>query len=325
MAEKFFECKSLFQKYESRGDAQAIEAHVLGDVYGKLYEFQQDMQNEVNGLTDYIQDHVLQPLNSYQKEITTVRDNRKDLKDTYDKIEQYKQSLDKARKDMENLQKTGQSSRLTMIGNNDATKRVNDLYKLEEKVAKSGRDLEEATISANEKYDKYTEGLYKRISEECELTRYYLDYLKRQKNYHKQALKRLEVLIPEVKESLNKYNKKPVFGCPLGEYVSMSQGSRSVRSLPSDQQLVSPVIRSLIDGMCKQGVFSEEGIFRIAGSRIKMNCLIHAIDAGYLEFIDLNNDFDVHCLAGVLKQYIRELPDSILCNELYENWLNAVK
>lgn len=77
--------------------------------------------------------------------------------------------------------------------------------------------------------------------------------------------------------------------------------------------------------MCKQGVFNEEGIFRVAGSRIKMNCILYAINAGYLEHMDLANDFDVHCLAGVLKQYIRELPDSILCNDLYDGWIAAIK
>ena len=88
---------------------------------------------------------------------------------------------------------------------------------------------------------------------------------------------------------------------------------------------VSPVIRKLIDGMWRQSAFVEEGIFRVAGSRVKMNCLLYAINAGYLEHIDVVNDFDVHCLASVLKQYIRELPDSILCNELYESWLVAIK
>lgn len=85
------------------------------------------------------------------------------------------------------------------------------------------------------------------------------------------------------------------------------------------------MIRRLVEAMCKQGVFSEEGIFRVAGSRIKMNCILYAINAGYLDHLDLPNDYDVHCLAGVLKQYIRELPDSILCNDLYDSWINAIK
>lgn len=55
-----------------------------------------------------------------------------------------------------------------------------------------------------------------------------------------------------------------------------------------------------------------------------MNRLISSINAGYLELIDFS-DYDIHCLASVLKQYLRDLPDSIMCNNLYEDWLNAVK
>ena len=212
-----------------------------------------------------------------------------------------------------------------MIGGTDVNKRMNDIYRLEEKVQRVEKELDEANSIANEKYDKYTEGLYKRVAEECELTNYYLDYLKFQKKYHKQALKRLDTLIPGVKESLVKYNKKPVFGSSLTEYVNTSININSSLNSRSDQMMVSPVIRKLIDGMCKQNVFNEEGIFRIAGSRIKMNCIIYAVNAGYLEFLDMANDFDVHCLAGVLKQYFRELPDSILCNELYDSWISVIK
>lgn len=304
-----------------------------------------------------------------KREVSMVKENRKELKEAYDKIEQYRQSLDKAKRDVDNAQRsTTQSSRLTMMGTNDINKKMNEVTRLEEKVQRIEKELDEATSVANEKYDKYTEALYKRIADECDLTNCYLEYLKLQRKYHKQVLKRLESLIPGVKESLVNYNKKPVFGCSLGEYVNihnnlnnnnaqyqqqqllqlqnqqlpqqqpqqlqqqhMQLHSRSMmnvnnaNSSQDGQQYVSPVIRKLIEGMCKQNVFVEEGIFRVAGSRIKMNCLLYAINAGYLEYLDFANDFDVHCLAGVLKQYIRELPDSILCNGLYDYWINAIK
>jgi hypothetical protein len=208
--------------------------------------------------------------------------------------------------------------------NNDTNKKMNDINKLEDKVQRIEKELDEANLIANEKYDKYTEGLYKRIANECELTKFYLDYLKIQKRYHKQALKRLDNTIPNIKELINSYSKKPVFGSCLLEYVKMSNKNTIFRNNP-DYQYVSPVIRKLIDGMVKQNVFNEEGIFRVAGSRIKMNCILYAINCGYLDYLDISNDFDVHCLAGVLKQYIRELPDSILCNEMYDDWLSAIK
>jgi hypothetical protein len=287
-----------------------------------------------------------------------VKETRKDLKEAYDKIEQYRQQLDKAKRDVESAQRsTNQSSRLTMMGTNDTNKKMNEVFRLEEKVQRIEKELDEAQSVANEKYDKYTETLYKRISDECDLTNCYLEYLKIQRKYHKQVLKRLDQLIPGAKDSLANYNKKPVFGCSLNEYVSIHNTMNSTKPAPTpalessssinvainrdasnhlqqqqqkshsqhDLHLVSPVIRKLIEGMCKQNVFAEEGIFRVAGSRIKMNCILYAINAGYLDYLDTVNDYDVHCLAGVLKQYIRELPDSILCNELYDNWISAIK
>jgi DNA-binding ferritin-like protein len=302
----------------------------MGDIFSKLNDLQQDMHNEVAELTQNIELNVMQPLKTYQTDVAQVRENRKDLKDAYDKIEQSRVSLEKARKDFDNAHRAGtQSSRLTMIGGADVTKKMNDIYKLEEKVQRVEKELDEANALANEKYDKYTEGLYKRVAEECELTSFYLDYLKLQKKYHKQALKRLDTLIPNVKESLVKYSRKPVFGSSLQEYVNMSLNSNPVsvrnhNNIAEGQLLLSPIIKKTIEGMCKQNVFNEEGIFRIAGSRIKMNCIIYAVNAGYLDYLDMQNDFDVHCLAGVLKQYFRELPDSVLCNELYENWIEAI-
>ena len=103
----------------------------------------------------------------------------------------------------------------------------------------------------------------------------------------------------------------------LEEYVERSRR-------PGNLEEVSPVIKKLTHSMCAQNAFEEEGIFRIAGSRVKMNCLLNAINSGYLDVLDTTNDFDVHCLAGVLKQYIRELPDSLLCNDFYEDWIEAI-
>ncbi|CAF0707004.1 unnamed protein product [Brachionus calyciflorus] len=316
LADKFFECKEIFRKYETKGEIlNANIAHVLGTIFGKLNELQLGIHSEVVDLMQSIEANVIKPLIDYQKEVTIIRENRKELKEAYDRIDQCRANLDKAKRDVENAARVANnSSRMTMMGNSESNRRLNDLYRLEEKLQKMEKELDDATSVANEKYDKYTEGLFKRVAEECNLSNYYLEYLKIQRRYHKQALKRLDSLIPGVKDSLNTYNKKPVFGCSLTEYVNMS----------NTQTCVSPVIKKLIEGMCKQKVFEEEGIFRVAGSRIKMNCILYAINAGYLEYLDTGNDYDVHCLAGVLKQYIRELPDSILCNDLNDEWINSI-
>jgi hypothetical protein len=317
IGDKFNECKEIFSKYDKPND------QIMGSVFGRITEIQKEISADVHELIKDIENRVLKPLCDYHKELSIVKEYKKELKDAYDKIEQCKQNLDKSKRDVENSNKNvNQSNRNTMMREFES-KRFNELTRLEEKLQKSEKELDEATSIANEKYDKYTESLYKRIAEECDLTNYYLNYLKMQRKYHRQALKKLDTLIPGVEDSIKYYHKKPVFGYPIEEYVQRSL--QQTNNNNQQQVLVSPVIKKLIDGMCRQNVFSEEGIFRIAGSRVKMNCLMYAINSGYLEYLDLTSDFDVHCLAGVLKQYIRELPDSLLCNHLYEDWIRAIK
>jgi hypothetical protein len=67
LAEKFGECKETFKKYESKGDfLNANSTHLLGIVFARLNEIQQEMQNEVNDLVQNIEFNVLKPLNDYQ-------------------------------------------------------------------------------------------------------------------------------------------------------------------------------------------------------------------------------------------------------------------
>jgi hypothetical protein len=126
----------------------------------------------------------------------------------------------------------------------------------------------------------------------------------------------LEETIPEIDETINNYPKKPIFGVDIQEHLRVS--------ISINPNGISPVIRKLIESMIEQNAFEEEGIFRIGGSKAKMNRLISAINSGYLDYIDFK-EYDVHCLASVLKQYLRDLPDSIMCNDLYNDWINATK
>jgi hypothetical protein len=34
---------------------------------------------------------------------------------------------------------------------------------------------------------------------------------------------------------------------------------------------------------------------------------------------------DVHIVAGILKSYLRELPDPLFSLALYDDWINAIK
>ena len=46
-----------------------------------------------------------------------------------------------------------------------------------------------------------------------------------------------------------------------------------------------------------------------------------AFDSGMVEMRDFDND--IHCIAGALKQYLRELPEPLMTYEQYQNWMEA--
>lgn len=154
-----------------------------------------------------------------------------------------------------------------------------------------------------------------------------------QQQFHYRAYKNLEAIIPQITQQIKSSSKKPLFGSPIDAFDD------------TDQHPVSPLVRKLVEAMIRQDAFNEEvidsykksgkmdfiltyilkkGLFRMAGSRVKMNRLISSLNAGYLDVIDLS-EYDVHCLASVLKQYIRDLPDSLLCSSLSDEWSYAVR
>jgi len=60
---------------------------------------------------------------------------------------------------------------------------------------------------------------------------------------------------------------------------------------------------------------NEEGLFRLSGSVTTIKQFREGFDGGLDP--DLNSCYDPHAISGLLKMYLRELPDSILPGTLY--------
>lgn len=89
-----------------------------------------------------------------------------------------------------------------------------------------------------------------------------------QAQYHRNALARLEVLVPRMKEVLDNHNRKPVFGTHLEEHLE-SEGVK-----------IAVPLRICVEWLQEFGI-GEEGLFRIAGSagkvkvlRVMFNCVL---------------------------------------------------
>jgi len=69
----------------------------------------------------------------------------------------------------------------------------------------------------------------------------------------------------------------------------------------------------------------EEGLFRIAAGASKVRCMKLRLDSNCLDLESAVEYRDPHIIAGVLKSYLRQLPEPLLTHHLYEEWMAAAK
>ncbi|EEA20826.1 Rho GTPase activating protein [Talaromyces marneffei ATCC 18224] len=103
---------------------------------------------------------------------------------------------------------------------------------------------------------------------------------------------------------------RPVFGMPLAEAVQYC-GPRNV-----DVNLPAVVYRC-IEYLEAKKAASEEGIFRLSGSNLVIKALKERFNTeGDVDFLAGDHYYDVHAVASLFKQYLRELPTTVLTLEL---------
>jgi RalA-binding protein 1 len=104
---------------------------------------------------------------------------------------------------------------------------------------------------------------------------------------------------------------RPVFGMPLAEAV-LSCPPRNVQ----DTDLPAVAYRC-IEYLQAKGAASEEGIFRLSGSNVVIKALKERFNTeGDVDFLTDETYYDVHAVASLFKQYLRELPTTVLTLEL---------
>lgn len=112
---------------------------------------------------------------------------------------------------------------------------------------------------------------------------------------------------------------RPVFGVSLQEAVSVARVHEGL-DLPA-------VVFRCVEFLEAKGAIEEEGIYRLSGSSV--------IIKGYKERFNTEGDFnllesskleyhDVHAVAGLLKQFLRELASPILTRELHAQFLKVI-
>uniref|UniRef100_A0A8K9XR22 Myosin IXA n=1 Tax=Oncorhynchus mykiss TaxID=8022 RepID=A0A8K9XR22_ONCMY len=103
--------------------------------------------------------------------------------------------------------------------------------------------------------------------------------------------------------------------------LSSRQFGVEVSRLTSEERTVPLVVEKLINYIEMHGLYTE-GIFRKSGSTNKIKELRQGLDT---DVSSMNlDDYNIHVIAGVLKQWLRDLPNPLMTFELYEEFLRAM-
>ena len=150
------------------------------------------------------------------------------------------------------------------------------------------------------------------LSKESEVGSTLLKYLQLKKDFHEATAKQISEKIEHFQRLLNAPSvATPIFGCGLDEHLK-KQGHGVCIALP---------IRTCVCRLIQMDALSEEGIFRVASSTLKIRRLAALFDTGEATDANIKDIHDPHVFSGALKLYLRELPVPLL-GQSYEPWMS---
>ncbi|XP_043838873.1 unconventional myosin-IXa [Dromiciops gliroides] len=103
--------------------------------------------------------------------------------------------------------------------------------------------------------------------------------------------------------------------------LSSRQFGVELSRLTNEERTVPLVVEKLINYIEMHGLYTE-GIYRKSGSTNKIKELRQGLDTD-IDTVNLD-DYNIHVIASVFKQWLRELPNPLMTFELYEEFLRAM-
>ncbi|XP_037093395.1 active breakpoint cluster region-related protein-like isoform X3 [Pollicipes pollicipes] len=82
------------------------------------------------------------------------------------------------------------------------------------------------------------------------------------------------------------------------------------------------IITSCLREVERRGT-NEMGVYRVSGSATDINRLKKLFETNIYEAEQLIKEVDIHSVTGLLKLYLRELPEALFTDELYSRFFNA--
>ncbi|XP_030586594.1 unconventional myosin-IXAb-like isoform X2 [Archocentrus centrarchus] len=103
--------------------------------------------------------------------------------------------------------------------------------------------------------------------------------------------------------------------------LSSRQFGVELSRLTSEERTVPQLVEKLINYIEMHGLYTE-GIYRKSGSTNKIKELRQGLDTD-VSSVNLD-EYNIHVIASVLKQWLRDLPSPLMTFELYEEFLRAM-
>ena len=129
------------------------------------------------------------------------------------------------------------------------------------------------------------------------------------KAYHSQVLHQIDSVLPFMETLLKTTPRRKVFGEDLETHLR----TRNVRiAVP-----LHFAVHGLLDHL------HEEGLFRVGPSLVSLRRAKTALDANVPMKEMLQQFRDPHIYTGVIKAYLREMRDPLLCSNLSDLWVRA--
>lgn len=173
-------------------------------------------------------------------------------------------------------------------------------------------DLAEIETKLNFARDSVELHMLQFLSKESEVGSTLLKYLQLKKDFHEATAKQISEKIEHFQRLLNAPSvATPIFGCGLDEHLK-KQGHGVCIALP---------LRTCVCRLIQMDALSEEGIFRVASSTLKIRRLAALFDTGEATDAAVKEIHDPHVFSGALKLYLRELPVPLL-GQSYEPWMS---
>lgn len=108
----------------------------------------------------------------------------------------------------------------------------------------------------------------------------------------------------------------PVFGSSLSVLISND-------SEENDEQIIPFLVEECIVYLNRDDVLKNEGLFRQSGKSTDIQDMKRSYDAG--KYITLFNASDPHVVTGLLKLYLRSLPEPLIPFSSYEQFISYQK